>query len=759
MSAPGGTVPSTVRPPAAVGRSIPRLEGREKVSGAARYDADVELPGMLYGLVLRSPYPHARIAHIDASRALALEGVKAVVTYEDAPPQPIEAADEALMGDGGDEDAPQPDPVHVLDRTVRFAGDEVLAVCAVDEATALAALALIEVRYEPLPFVLDPLEAVEPGAPRVRGGRTNVAGGKPVRIARGDVAAGFAQADLVIEGTYSTPFASGTPLEARVTVARWHEGADGPVLDIWKTSRWVFGDRRSLARVFGLSPERVRIRTAHVGASYGNKDESRSAYIAALLAKKAGAPVRLAYTRQEEMIAGRLRHSSHTTLRVGVTKRGEITAIEAVQYMATGPYVPGTGVAARSGYGLTYLYHCPNVSYTGYVVYTHTPTAGSFRGLGAPQGHLAMEVHMDRVAEALGMDPLAFRLKNAVRPEGQPGEWQPTGEIVPDQPAAGGIPFSSNGLRECLERGAEVFGYVPRPNGRPALRSHPERPWVKIGQGMAMLIYKTGKSQAQAEVCLTPDGRAEVRVGNVDVGQGSATVLAQLAAEVLALGPERVRVSSPDTDAVMSTHMTAGSATTFSAGSAVIEAARQALARRERGEAPDPQAGGWIGQASLRPGSTTHIVNSFGAHFCEVEVDTETGEVAVTRYVAAHDSGRIINPHMAENQVIGGVTQGIGYALSEVFRLDEGTGRALNASLYWYRVPFAHHVPPIDVVFADIVDPVGPFGAKSLGEPPIVAPAPAILNAIYDATGIRFTALPVSPARLLEALEEREAVR
>jgi CO/xanthine dehydrogenase Mo-binding subunit len=530
----------------------------------------------------------------------------------------------------------------------------------------------------------------------------------------------------------------------------------------------------------------VRVLNPTIGASFGNKDESRLQYLAALAARKAGRPVKLVYTFSEELRSGRWRHPSKIAIKMGVKHDGTITAIEARCVMNTGPYVPGANVVRRAGHAITYLYRCPNVRYEGLVVYTNTPVAGSYRALGAPQGHFALESLVDKVAEALQMDPLEFRRRNQVGPEGQPGEPnRPSARLVPPQPVEGGIPFSSNGLAQCLEDGARAAGWTPRPLG--PRRSATDRPGVLRGLGMAASIYQTGQAPSSAVVRVNPDGTAQVIMGTLDVGQGSNTTLSLIAAEALGLAFENVQGYFADAEATPFSHATAGSTVTFSSGIAVREAAQHARTQIlesasevleagpedldiEHGEIfvrglPErrmsvSQAVGRrqpaqvIGQASTRAGSTTSIVNSFAAHFAEVEVDTETGQVSVLRYVAAHDCGRPINRLGVEGQVRGGVLQGLGYALSEEINVDSSSGNPSVANLDSFKLPTARDIPAgFEVVLADVVDPVGPFGAKAIGEPPLALPAAVIANAVYDATGVRVREVPLTPERILAALK------
>ncbi len=743
--------------PTTIGRSVPRRDLRDKLTGAAKYAADVQLPGMLTGAVLRSPHPHARIMSVDTSDALGLSGVHAALTPFDVPTGSI-----------------APD-MPILDTEVRFVGDEVAAVAADDEHTARHALSLIRVEYEPLPFVTDAQAAIAPGAPPVHPGG-NLVGGEPLILERGSVEEGFAEADIIVEDTFSTPAHHGAALEPRVAVASWC----GDDLTVWKSSRGVHQDRLLLALALGVSRERIRVIGLNMGAGYGNKDETRLSALASILAQRAGRPVKLESSREEEFVAGRHRHATVTTLRMGVRRDGEITAVHATTVMDTGAYLSsGPGVIRRAGQGALYLYRCANVRYDGYLAYTNTPSGGSYRALGAPQGHFALEQIVDRAAQAVGMDPVEFRLKNHVGPEGQPGErTTPANQIVDTQPLEGGIPFSSNGLRECIERGAEAFGWRDTTS-----MTHGS---IRRGRGMAIFIYRGGPGgRSIARMRLEADGTLRVVSGVMDVGEGSITALSQIAAESLSVTYDQVRGTFGDTAHTPDSPITAGSTVTFSAGLAVkqaasdlreriISAASDALdlpssdltlddsgisaasgARLSFAELAD-LVGDIEVEASVTPGSADYIVNSFGAHFAEVEVDTDTGNVRILRYVAAHDSGRILNPRLAANQVEGGVSQMLGFTLSEEMLTDPQSGVTLNASFLEHKSPTILEYPPIEVIFADVVDPIGPYGAKALGEPPSIGPAPAIANAIRDATGVEARDLPLTPDRILNLLVKRE---
>ncbi len=760
-------------PDSLIGRNHANIDGIAKVNGDGRFIADLTQPGMLWGKILRSPVAHADIVELDTSAAEELPGVRAVITYRDAPATglAIEPATES--------------PVYVLENRVRHVGDEVAAVAADSPEVAEAALELIRVRYGELPAVFDPEAALRADAPTVRASG-NLATGRPILLERGDVNEGMRQADLVVEETYSTGPTSALPLEPRGCIAYW----EGGQLTIWKSGRNTHGDRQRLATVLGLPLNTIRIVAPMVGGSFGNKDESRLQYLAALLARKADRPVKVVYSFSEELRSGRWRHPSITHIKMGVRRDGSITAIDAQCLMNTGPYVPGVNVVRRAGHAITYLYRCANVRYEGRVAYTNMPVAGSYRALGAPQGHFALESHVDKVAELLGMDPLEFRQKNQVPQEGQEGTpWRPGERLVPPQPIEGGIPFSSIGLDQCLNKGAAAAGWTPRPAGprRQRVRLDDGREVLR-GLGMAASIYQTGQMPSSSIVRVNADGTAELIMGTLDVGQGSNTVLSVIAAETLGLPLGRITGYFADSDATPFAHPTAGSTTTFSSGIAVraaaLDARRQLLeaASRLLESAPDElavedgvifvrgiperrltfaevvsraQPPHVIGEASTRAGSDSSIVNSFAAHFAEVEVDPETGEVAVLKYVAAHDCGRPVNLMGVKGQIYGGVLQGLGYALSEQIDVDPSSGNPSVANLDTFKLPTIRDIPrSFEIVLADVFDPVGPYGAKAIGEPPLALPAATIANAVYDATGVRIRTLPITPERVLEGLRQ-----
>jgi len=757
-----------------IGQPVIRIDARVKVTGEAQFSADrMPADGLLYGKTLRSPHPHAEIIRIDTAKAARLPGIRAVVTFHDAPENPFEDGDDSVT-------AEPVAPVYLLNRIVRHVGDEVAAVAADSEEIAEEALHLIEIEYRILSSVLDAESALAPSAPPVRGG-SNLAGREPIILIRGDVDRGMAEADLIIEETYRTQSTSPLPLEPRYSLAWW----DRDRLTMWKASRNVYGDRDKLAKVFGLPHDRVRVIGPYLGGGFGSKDETRLGAITALLARKAGKPVRMGYTQEEELGCGKWRHATTTHLRFGLKRDATITAIDATSALNTGPYAPGFGVASRLGHGLTYLYSCRNARFVGKVAFTNGPVAGSYRGLGAPQAHFALESLVDEAAEQLHLDPLEFRRCNHVGPEGQPGErTTPLESFVPAQPIEGGIPFSSNLLAECLHEGAKRIGWKPRPEGPRRL----EVAGKFRGLGVACCIYKTGQSQSSAIVKIRENGSAELLMSIAEIGQGAWTILSQIVAETLGISLEKVQATFADTATTPFAHSTSGSTTTFTSGLAALQAAEnakravlEAAARLLEVEPSELKlADGFVsvmdapeiriplghvirrnqdhvivGNASLRSGSKTHIINSFAAHFAEVEADPETGSIRVLRYVAVHDSGRVIHPEAARGQIMGGVVQGLGYALMEDIPVDPESGAPLTLNLDSFKIPNLMDIPPIEPVLIEHPDPVGPYGAKALGEPPLVPVAAAIANAVYDATGVRIRDLPITAEKVLRGLQQR----
>jgi CO/xanthine dehydrogenase Mo-binding subunit len=732
-----------------VGKKVERVDAFERLTGEAKYASDIYLPGMLYIKILRSPHPHARIKKIDASRAEALPGVKAILTPADVPDFPIHKRESAPLFQ-----------MPILATTARYAGDEILAVAAVDEETAESALELITVDYEILPFVLDAEEAVKQTAPKLYP-EGNVIQETADTVIRGNVEEGFRQADVILEEKYQTHLIQHTTMEPRLTVASW----TGKRLTLWDSHKNPFRVRTDVARALGIKVNEVRVLTPYIGGDFGDKAfVERCHIIAALLAKKTGRPVKLEYTREENYLSAHHRYPTTWYLKYGAKKDGTLTAIQTKLFADLGAYYHLDGAIA-SLETPKFVYRCPNVKLEGYNVFTNKPEGGHMRCVGHPAGMFPQEVHMDRLAEKLGMNPLAFRLKNYARTEDG------------DQDKL--VPFASNGLEECARLGAERIGW--QNNWRePASSPGP----VKRGLGVAFHACRHGgiTPPMSSIIKLDPDGTVELLCGLNDSGGGQKTTMAMIAAEEMGIPYEAVQVTTGDTDATTDTGPPGGSRGTASAGLAVIAAARDAknqllevaaeLLKKKKedleirdgqisvngenrsipykeilSKAPNPI----IGRGSDKPPQNVALL-TFGVHFAEVAVDTRTGKVEILRLIAAHDVGRAINRLGCENQIQGGAIMGIGFGVMERQYIDGQTGICVNPNMVDFKIPSILDVPAVEPIIVEPDDPYGPFGAKGVGEPPASIPAPAIANAIYNAVGVRCNEIPINIRAVLEGL-------
>ena len=726
---------------ATVGRAHPRLEGPEKVTGRARYSYDVRLPRQLFARVLRSPHPHARITRIDTAAAEAVPGVFAVLSSANAPD--IDWYQEGKL----------------FETTVRFVGDEVAAVAAESEEVADDALRLIEVEYAPLPFVATIAAALTPGAPKVHDGG-NVAG-EPKTYERGDPPAGFRQAEVVVEADFVTQSALHNALEPHGCTASW----EGDELTLWDSTQGIFAVRQQVAEKLGLPEHRVRVIKEHMGGGFGAKQIAwKHDVIAALLSRQAGRPVQLMLDREAENLAVGNRNPTRQHVRLGALRDGTLTAIEARLEQSAGAYMTGGEASDVSGMYQT-LYRCPNVRTEQVAAYTNTGPAVAFRAPGHVEAAFALEQAMDELARQLGMDPVALRLKNYA--EGDQTE---------------GKPYTLPGaLRSCIERATAAFGWD-------AYQRPPASLAKRRGVGFAVSVWAAGggKPPGYAWIELNADGTAEVVTATQDIGTGTRTGLAQVAAEELGLPLDRVALRLGDTARGPYSPVSSGSTTQATLGPAVRAAAAEVKAQlcdvaAALMEVPterlavrdgrvvvdgDPGKGMAVeevaqaisphtlqGRGARGPNPQDKAIRTFGAQCVEVEVDAETGEVTVLRVVTAHDCGRIVNPTLVDSQVIGAVTQGIGFALTEERVVDEKRGLVLNPNLEEYKVPTVSDVPPIEHARVGIPDPeANPTGAKGVGEPPLIPTAPAIANAVFDAVGVRLRVAPLSRPRLLEAL-------
>lgn len=747
-----------------IGKSVKRTDLLAKVTGTAQYVADMHQPGLLYARSKRSNIAHANIRRIDTSRALALPGVKAVLTHENVPrvlhagsPHPRSAS-------------VTPDQ-YILDNKVRYWGETVAVVAATSEEIAEAALDLITVEYEPLPAVFTTDDAAREGAPLIHdrepGGNLVL---PPVKVSRGDIEKGFAEADLIIEGEYEGGRPTPAYMEPNACMCQWDGNGN---LTVWISTQTAFMVRGIMAEVLGLPLHKVRVLVDHMGGGFGAKqDLFQSEFLCALLAKETRRPVRMEYTREETFLGGRTRHPMKIWLKQGFKKDGTLTARQARVVYNSGAYGShGPGVTIVGTTAMTSLYRCENIDLEGRCLYTNSPIAGAFRGYGVVQTYYAIDIQMDEAAEKLGMDPAALKLMNAVR----------EGDVAPS-----GHPLIGHGLEDCIRRGMEEVNW-------PALRQRTKDTGVqRRGWGLGCEMHGSSaypgiKEQGNAIVKMNEDGTVVLLTGTAGLGTGAHTALAQIVAEEIGVEFESVSVMHGDTDVVPWDIGAFASHTTYLGGKAaqlaaaeikrqlfdraagLLEAQADQLESREgvihvRGsdrsisirDAVMPRKGipaaQFVGSATYHPTKSY----SFAAHFVEVNVDTETGQITVLQVVPVHEIGKVIHPIAAAGQIEGGIQQGIGHTLYEDYQIDLQTGRSLNANFVDYKMPLSMDMPPIRTIILETApDPGGPYGAKGVGEDPIVAIGPAIANAVYDAIGVRFRHYPIKPEQVLQALREK----
>jgi len=742
-----------------IGRSLPRLEAREKVSGRAEYVHNFRLPGMLYGKVFRSTLAHGRIKSIDVSAAAAVKGVHSVVTAEDVKriiPHPYYGP---IFHD---------QPILAIDK-VRHVGESVAVVLASDPHVAEQAAQLINVEYEELPAVFDEIEATKSGSPIVHE-ELKPAGTFPdfqhlagVRdtnlhlhfmLRRGDVEAEFAKADHVFEHTFNTTQIMHTPLEPIVTVAE----ATDDALTLYTASQMISVVRMEMARLLGWPENRVRVKTAFLGGGYGAKTYIKVEALAAACAMLARLPVKISLTMEEQFYTIN-KHANTLRLKSAVTKDGRVTARRCEIWWNGGAYADiGPRLTQKTGFTGAGPYDIDNVHIDSYAVYTHLPPAAGLRGFGVPTLTFAYESHTDMIARGLGMDPVEFRRKNLLR-EGRP---QATGTIMKDA-----------ATEAVLERLAERMSWkAPFDHGTGR---------ISRGRGIAIGFKASiSNTTSVAIVNVSADGSVAVYCNTVDMGQGSDTAMAQIAGEVLDMPAETIKVVHPDTDVTPYDMGTLGSRSTFHMGNAVKLAAEDAREKllglaKELGLSPETtplrdlfrkrygmQAGNVLGTGTFNPKSTqpdhsTGLAENItpnwmvGGTGAEVEVDIDTGHVRVTKLYNVADCGTPLNPKIVNSQLSGAATMQFGCTMSEGIRFD--AGQATNASLADYKIPGIRDVPPIFV--NDIVEArqeTGPFGAKGVGETGTFGVSAAITNAIEDAVGVRIARLPVTPEAVYRAI-------
>jgi xanthine dehydrogenase molybdenum-binding subunit len=765
-------VEAVAQPVRIVGTGVPRIDGMDKITGRAVYGVDVQVPGMLVGKVLRSPLPHARIRRIDTERAKRVIGVRAVITGADTPG--------IKYGFFRAHNPRYADKLPLEKDKVRFVGDEVAAVAAVDDDAACEALALIEVDYDELPAVFTPGEALASGAPLVHEDvPNNIAA--VIRRGGGDLERAWRRAEVVIERRYATQAVAPCCLEPHQSVVNYDPTTG--VVTVWASTQMPFQLRREIADVLGIPEGKVHVIKTVMGAGFGSRMEMHAPDpIAAILSLKTRRPVSIVYTRTEEFQATRFRHPMSFDCRIGLTRDGGIQALEIDALVDSGAYVSqAPGETTVAGTNPISIYQVPAFKFEGTAVYTNKAYGGAYRGYGNPQGTFAVESLLDEAAAELAIDRFQLRRRNLHK----------AGEQT-----VLGYRLDSCAQRECFEA---VVG---------ALKVREERPRGR-GIGIAGAFNPGGGTRVHgnsdgcgAILKLDDDGSLQVLIGGQEIGQGGMTVIAQIAAEAVGVPYESVRVESSDTNLIPWDLGTHGSRNTFVSGNAVVGAANKlkthilevaagllahdgpadleiadgrvslrgcagksvsvaevAKAAHYRREGTQLMAEHFYDPPTDEPNALGYgnksAAYSFAFHGAEVDVDQETGEVRLLRLVAAHDAGKVINPLGAEGQVEGGVAQGIGFAVMENLFGDEG--RKLYTNMQDYKIPAAADMPEhIVSIFIEGRDPNGPFGAKGIAEPAVIAVAPAIASAVADAIGVRIRHLPITPESVCTALRRKQ---
>lgn len=754
-----------------VGKSVPRVDAVAKVTGKAKYTDDFFERDMLVGKVLRSPYAHALVKHIDTTKAKALPGVKAVLTYHDVPQIRFATAGHPYNLDPGHQD--KADRLILTDKA-RFVGDAVAAVVATDELIAEEALRLIEVEYEELEVLLTPEAAMKEGAPLIHEDCPhNILSDRGFWM--GNLEEAFLAADTMVEGEYETSMVQHCHLENHISYA--YVDAHDRIVIVTST-QIPHIVRRIVGQALGIPWGRVRVIKPYVGGGFGAKqDACLEPLTAAMTLAVGGQPVKLNYSREECMIDTRRRHDFKFKMKSALTKDGKILGMHIQAISNTGAYAShGHSIAGAGGSKFRYLYAIPAIKYEPKTVYTNLPVAGAMRGYGSPQMVYALECHIEDIAKKLNLDPIEIRQKNLI----EIGHVDPLSQNK----------IMSSGIRECIDKGKALIRWEAKKEGYRQQMGDKRR-----GLGMAAFSYASGTHPvgleiAGARIVLNQDGSVQLQIGATEIGQGSDTVFAQMVAEVLGLPIDRVHVvSEQDTDLTPFDTGAYASRQTYISGMAVKKAAEEIKAKildfawgltdipahaldlkgqnvvyKHSGEVviplEDVALSTYYDTVFAQP-ITSDVSNNarvnavpYGVTFAEVEVDLKTGKIEILEIYNVHDSGTIVNPLMAEGQVHGGVSMGIGYALSEQLLFDPKTGKPLNNNLLDYKLPTIMDTPEIGVAFVQTHEPTGSFGEKSLGEPPALSPAPAIRNAVLDATGVAFNQLPMNPQRVFEKLKE-----
>lgn len=765
-----------------VGHDVKRVDGLEKVTGYAKYVDDIKMAGMLHAKIKKSPYAHARILKIDISKAEALEGVKAVITGADVPNR---------VG------------LYLEDKTflatdkVRFVGEAVAAVAAISEEIAEEAVELIEIEYEELPGVFNAMDAIEHDAPLIHEELGSYKYGpiffpKPgtnisnhYKIRKGDVNKGFAEADYIMENEFYVPHIQHAPIENHSVIALTEPTGK---VTVWSACQSPYAVRKALSVAFNLPLHKVRVISPAVGGGFGGKAGTTLEGITIPLSQKCmGKPVKLTYTREEDMVGSFVRQGCVAKIKTGVKKDGRIVAEENTFYWEGGAYTEyGVNIARAGGYASTGPYDIPNVKADSYCVYTNQPVGGPYRGFGMSEIHFAIEQNLDMVAVQMGMDPVEFRKINAIKEGGH---------------TVTGQQLYNVGITKCIEAVEKdiEWGKSNKASGPNKLR----------GKGIACMYKAPSQPNnvaSSAVIKINEDGTANLMVTAMDIGQGSNTALTQIAAEVLTIPVEKISIITGDTDVTPYEWQTVASRITYCAGNAVKKAAEDAkdqllklgsiglglpaeylelkdgyiasavypdrklsIASLALGlEMPDGSGihGPIIGRGSFIPPNVRNTDKetgqgdkpvafwTFGAQAAEIEIDMETGQIEVIKVAAAYDVGKVINPQLCRGQIEGGIIQGIGSALLEHQIMEKG--KVKNPNFVDYKIPAVRDVPEMVVRIIEIPEVTGPYGARGVGEPAMVPTAPAIANAVYNALGIRINSLPLSAEKVLDAIKKNK---
>jgi putative selenate reductase molybdopterin-binding subunit len=785
-----------------VGKPDPKVDALKLAQGKPAFTADINFPDVLYAKVLHSPYAHARIKTIDSTKAKALPGVVAVLTWTDIPRVVYSSA-------GQSDPIPGPLDMFSLDNKVRFVGDRVAFVAAETLDIAEQALKLIDVEYEILPIILNPDDAMKPGSTQIHDESeyVNFANSNPeknlaaeIRIDIGDVESGFADADKIFEADYIVPKVQQAHIEPHVVLTYWDENDR---LVIRTSTQIPFHVRRQMAPVLGLPIKRIRVIKPRIGGGFGGKQEILIEDVAAHLTIATKRPVILEYSREEEFISSRSRHPMHIHMKTGVKKDGTITANEMRILSDTGAYgCHALTVTGNTGQKSMALYigdgkyrKSPNIRFYADVVYTNTPPAGAFRGYGVPQGFWPVERHMEKIARSLSLDPLKFRLKNAIRA----GEFHPFSTAWNEGREPHPETVNTVGLVECIREGKTAIGWDDKFGNQEWKFGGNRDSTIRKGIGVALVMQGTAipyLDMGGASIKMNEDGSFNLLVGAADLGTGSDTVLAQMAAEVLGVPTEDILVHSSDTDFTPFDKGAYASSTTYISGTAVTLAAQMAAERiklraakilnskignnkkttlispaniqlmDKSAFAPDGQSISLseIALDTLHRTEQEQIMGigsyvspsappPFAAQFAEVTVDSETGAVRVDKLVMAVDSGVIVNPQTASGQIEGGMIQALGYAVCEEMTYDK-KGRAQERDFNDYHIFRANEIPEMISIFVETFEPTHPFGVKAVAEIPMDGVAPAVGNAILDAIGVNIDEIPITPEKVWKTLNQ-----